>query len=454
MTLAPAASDSLEQWLDYIATVNPREIELGLERSARVWQALGGGRPAPLVFTVAGTNGKGSCVAALDALLRAQGKRTGCYTSPHIKQFNERIRINGEMAGDSAIRDALAAVERARGETLLSYFEFTTLAALLLFVQADLDAVVLEVGLGGRLDAVNIIDPDVAVITSISLDHVDWLGPTREAIGREKAGIARAGAPLVCADPDPPVSILDYARSLHAQLTLLGADFNYQQSADATRWTFSGHTDTGAAITVADIPASALHPANLSAALQALLSAGLTIDDCAPVLGALQVPGRFEWRLADHNRRVLLDVAHNPAAAQWLASRLETLRRQQPVPPRIAVVLAVMADKDIENMTAALQTVVDFWYIAQVDEARCMPAEEVTQRVSRHVNGPVEQFQRLDAAFAAALAATDNDDVVVITGSFYTVAALRDLTRAVSPTDDGKSGLTGQSSYSQQDQAS
>lgn len=445
MILAPAASDSLEQWLDYIACVNPREIELGLERIARVWQALGAPEPAPLVFTVAGTNGKGSCVAALDALLRATGKRSGCYTSPHIRQFNERISLDGVMASDHAIRDALWAVEQARGEVLLSYFEFATLAALLLFAEARLDAVVLEVGLGGRLDAVNIIDPDVAIVTSISLDHVDWLGPTREAIGREKAGIARAGMPLVCADPDAPASLIDYARSLQADLLLLGPDFHYRHQPDAGQWSFTGRTDKDTPVTVTAIPDTALHPANLSAALQALLCAGVDISGSAAVLGSLQVAGRFEWRLADNNRRVILDVAHNPAAAQWLATKLAALRGQQPVSPRIAVVLAVMADKDIENMTAALQTVVDFWYIAQVDEARCMPAEEVTQKISRHVSGPVEQFQRLDAAFAAALAATDSDDVVVITGSFYTVAALRDLTRAVSPASNGSSGPTGQS---------
>ncbi len=429
MSDAPDNAATLEDWLRYIGSVHPRTIELGLDRSRQVLRRLALGRLAPTVITVAGTNGKGSCVAGIEFVLRQQGLRTGAYTSPHLQVFNERVRLNGENASDAALIAALAAVDAQRQDITLSYFEYATLAAFVLFAEAELDAVVLEVGLGGRLDAVNLIDADLAVITSISIDHVDWLGDDREGIGFEKAGIARTGCPLVCADRDLPQSIRQHAEDIAAPLYAIGEAFDLQRSAEAGQWQWSGIDRQGDDATVTAIPDGNFHPENLAAILQALcLLQRLPARALLARLVALPVPARFERRLdPDTGRNILLDVAHNAGGAVRLAERLRDLRAQNQEIGQIAVVLAVMADKDLESMTMALQSAVDIWYIAQVEEERCMPAREAAQRVQKLVkNAEIQHFPSVTEAYSMALQRSQPDDLIVVTGSFYTVAAIRD----------------------------
>ena len=430
MPTAPLASASLDDWLDYISAVNPREIELGLDRVARVWELMGAGKPGQHVITVAGTNGKGTCVAALENMLCCAGRRTGCYTSPHLYQFNERVRIAGQAVGDAELCRAFSAIEGARGSILLSYFEFATLAAFYLFREAEVEVAVLEVGLGGRLDAVNIIDADVAVITSISLDHTDWLGDDLEAIGREKAGIMRPGRPVICADTRIPGSVSELASAIGAPMYRLGQEFRAEKGADGLHWRFQGVAASGGEEYLAGpLQVTGLLPENLAAALQALLLLDMLEEHCVAGLSALSVPGRLEERIhTESGRRLLLDVAHNPAAAGHLAERLSGFRERNPG-SRVAVVMAVMADKDVESMTASLQTGVDIWYIAQVDLARCMPAPEVAQIVAGQTGEQAAVFSTVAEALGAALEATTGQDLVLVTGSFYTVAALDGLTQ-------------------------
>lgn len=431
MRHAPAADAELDAWLDYIAAVNPREIELGLERVGTVARRLGLDQPAATVITVAGTNGKGTCVAALEALAAAAGVRVGCYTSPHIHHFGERIRIAAQPASDRELVGALQIIDQARGDIALSYFEFATLAALHLFAAANVELIVLEVGLGGRLDAVNLVSPDVAVITSISLDHMDWLGHDREQIGVEKAGIMRRQRPAVIVDPQPPAALLAQAESLQAPMLLLGRDFQADLDPGQYSWSFTGRLADGQTLKCGPMAVSGLRPDNLAGAVQALSLARRDIPINSTVLEQLTVPGRQEWRrLGDGSARVLFDVAHNPAATAFLAQRIAALRRTQGF-RRVAVVLAVMADKDIAAMIASLHSVVDIWYIAQVDVARCKPAQEVAQIVSRQTGRPITGYQDLHAAFSAATLESGRDDLLVVTGSFYTVAALRGLTEPV-----------------------
>ncbi|HSP00336.1 MAG TPA: bifunctional tetrahydrofolate synthase/dihydrofolate synthase, partial [Thioalkalivibrio sp.] len=309
--------DTLEQWLAWQETLHPKAIDLGLERVARVAGRLGLLEPSHAVITVAGTNGKGSTVALLDAIYRAAGYRVCTYTSPHLLRYNERIRIHGALASDEALCRAFDAVDTARGEESLSYFEFGTLAALWLFWEAAPDVAILEVGLGGRLDAVNIIDSDVAVITSIGIDHEAWLGSDREVIGAEKAGVFRAARPAVCGDPRPPASIQRRALDLGAKLYMAGRDFSWQAAALGQGWQWQGP----GAVVLADLPLPALFgPIQLNNAASALtavtlLQARLAVSREALARGLQQVrlPGRFQ-QLRD-KPLVILDVAHNPQGA-------------------------------------------------------------------------------------------------------------------------------------------
>lgn len=419
---------NLASWLEYIQALHPREIELGLERVSAVAARLGPACPGTRVITVGGTNGKGSCVAMLEALLMAHGFRVGSYTSPHIHRYNERIRIHGEEASDAALCEAFQQVETARQGTRLTYFEFGTLAALILLAKAKLDFVVLEVGLGGRLDAVNIIAPDVAIITSIDLDHTDWLGPTREEIGREKAGIMRPGKPALCADHDPPRSLLDYAAELAATLLLIGRDFSGVRPKTGG-WQFHGRgsDEKPRQMLFRNVPR--LHEDGAAAAIQALLLLGLELDAgrTDAVLAQACLPGRFEHiHDADRNRHVLFDVAHNPAAATLLSHRLRDLKRGELGHGRILAVVAIMADKDVEGFLLALDSAVDIWYIAQVNLPRCMPARELAARL-RHLRpaARIFEFSNPGSAYESACEEARLEDLILVTGSFYTVAELR-----------------------------
>lgn len=429
MIATPDAADSLADWLDYIDQVHPQKIELGLDRAHAVLMRMQLAPVAPLVVTVAGTNGKGSCVAGIDLGLRRHGLRTGVYTSPHIEHFNERIHLCEQQASDKEICAALAAVEQARGETSLSYFEFATLAAFKLFRDARLDALVLEVGLGGRLDAVNLLDADIAVVASISIDHTAWLGADRESIGFEKAGIARPGRPLVYGDRDIPASIERHAATLGSPLYRLGHEFDISTEADDVRW--RGLDAQGQPLGAGPFAPGWQIPDNLATTLEVLTL--LEVPPAPGLLAALAslcLPGRFEWRrVASCPARILFDVAHNPGGMRLLGERLAAQQAVAAVGSRLIVVLAVMADKDIESMVAALQSQVDIWYIAQVDEPRCMPAQEVTQWVRRQWGGgPVRQYDSVAEAFREACAQAGAGDLIVVTGSFHTVGAVRHLT--------------------------
>ncbi len=432
----PAKGSSLESWLQYISSVHPREIELGLGRTQRVATRLGITKPAALVVTVGGTNGKGSCVATMEAVLQQAGYKTGCYTSPHINVFNERIRIDGRNVDDASLIAALEVIDEARGDESLSYFEFATLAGLYLFRQSAVDVALLEVGLGGRLDAVNIVDADVAIISSIAVDHTDWLGHDIETIAAEKAGILRAHAPAIFGWECPPNAIIERARQLNTALLVFGRDFQAQGS-DST-WCWTGQDRQGEALSWPDLPVPGLMLSNVASALQALNLLPLDLDQVAvkAALGGLALAGRFEIRRdLQTGRTLIFDVAHNPAAMTQLALGLKRYKARNKGAGRVAAVFAVMADKDVMGMLTALEYCVDIWYIAQVDLARCMAAHEVAQTLKDvgigAENRQILQFDSVESAYRAACDATESDDTVLVTGSFYTVAAAHGLSEPV-----------------------
>jgi dihydrofolate synthase/folylpolyglutamate synthase len=408
---APSAAAPLEDWLRWQEALHPQPIALGLERVAAVAARLGLPGQAPLTFTVAGTNGKGSTCALLAEACLAAGHRVGCYTSPHLLRYNERVAVNGEAAPDAVLTGAFAAVERARAGTALTYFEFGTLAALWVFREAAVAVRVLEVGLGGRLDAVNIVDADCAVVTSIGLDHVEYLGPDREAIGREKAGILRAGRPAVCSDPRPPRSIAAHARALGASLWQFGRDFHVQPAADAWNWHGPGRH-------YKKLPPPALagaaqmdNAAGVVAALERVRER-LEVPEAAirAGLARLRLPGRFERR-----GDVVLDVAHNVEAARVLADNLRSI-----APGGFRFVMGMLSDKPVEGFTAALAPLAASFDVASLPPPRGLPAAQLAVRVAA-AGVPVRAHDSVAAALAAARAGAGAG--VVVCGSFLTVAA-------------------------------
>ncbi|MFT6092161.1 MAG: dihydrofolate synthase/folylpolyglutamate synthase [Pseudohongiellaceae bacterium] len=427
---------TLSEWLDHISKVHPRSIELGLDRIKEVADALDLVKPATRVITVAGTNGKGSCVAYLESLLEAAGFSTCAYTSPHIHQFSERIRVRAVDVDDALICRAFVEIEAARGTTSLTYFEYATLAALWVFSQQPIDYALLEVGLGGRLDAVNMIDPDLAVITSISLDHQDWLGSDLEKIGFEKAGIMRSKVPTVYADYAMPLSIRARANELDSPLYVLGEEFDFKltKQAQSNRMNWVGVTIAGEPATLEITDCGDLHPGSVAACIQTLnlLEVTLSAESLNYAVASVKHPGRFEKRVdIVSGQQMILDVGHNPAAAQLLSQRLQILRKEFPQTAKIIAVLAVLADKDIEGIVLSLQSSVDIWYIAQIDDQRALSLREAQTRLDiafpELIFKPIETV--LEACQAACLAA-DCGDTVVVVGSFHTVAIAREHSRA------------------------
>ncbi len=420
---------NLSAWLAHIATVHPRAMELGLERVRSVAENMGLARPTPFVFTIAGTNGKGSTLAALEAILLGSGLRTGSYMSPHLARYNERIRLCGTECEDEAICAALAEVEQAREGISLSYFEFSTLAALHVFAGERLDALLLEVGLGGRLDAVNIIDADVALITNIELDHQEWLGGSRELIGAEKAGILRSGAPLVYCDTDPPASVVKRAEDLGAPMFRRERDFG--ASIDTREWSWWGRNEDGE-VHIDGLEKPGLPLPAMAAALQAVHLSPLPVSESGIRGAQLEagLPGRLEsCRDRAGGLPVLLDVSHNPAAARLLSDKIAEFRTGRASRGKVAAVLAALADKDIEGMTAVLSDQIDVWYIAEVEDSRGMAAAELRSRLTRSL--PEAAVSAADSVASAYRRAIDSgSDLVVVTGSFHTVAAARPLTTA------------------------
>ncbi len=413
-----AVPQSLAEWLACLEGRHPvSEIVLGLERVGTVAARMGLRRPQATVITVGGTNGKGSCVAVIEGLLLALGKRVGAYTSPHLCRYNERVRVQGSEATDAAICDAFAAIEQARGEIPLTYFEFGTLAALEIFRREALDWIVLEVGLGGRLDAVNIVDADVAVVTGIQIDHTEWLGPDRESIGREKAGIFRTGHPAVCGDRAPPASLRAAARTLGAPWYGIGQEFDCGH--DAGAWCWRGTARDGRSLRCDGIAAPRLLEENVSCALQALALAGIEPDAqlLRRALPAIGLPGRFERRRLGASECVL-DVAHNPAGIARLAARLAA----EPVPGRTVVLFAAMRDKDLAPMLAALAPLAHEWLFPALPGERAAHPADVIEALG---DAPGQARGRCCDSVAAALEQAVTTlragDRLVVCGSFHTV---------------------------------
>lgn len=411
-------SMDLAAWLRRLEGLHPSEIDMGLGRVAQVAARLDIQRPAPLVFTVTGTNGKGSTCAALDSLLRHAGRRSGCYTSPHLVHYNERVCIDGQPVTDADLCAAFTAIDQARGDISLTYFEFGTLAALWLFQRAGLDAVVLEVGLGGRLDAVNIVDADVAVVTSIGLDHPDYLGDTRDSVGYEKAGILRQGGKLVCSETDLPPRFIQQLEQLQVSMLQRGSEYSWQAK-QAGSWTVTGKRD-GQDYSLS-LPAVALPKDNLSTALQAFWSAGLDMPDAqlAAALISTRVPGRLDQRTLQWRgqaRQLLLDVGHNPQAAEYLADHLAGEGEQDCV-----AVFGLLSDKHLDGILQPLRGRFASWAVAPLPTPRSRPAAELVAGLEGAGETAVA-FGSIGEAIAWQLDNTPADTKIIIFGSFFCVA--------------------------------
>ncbi|MBS9726288.1 bifunctional tetrahydrofolate synthase/dihydrofolate synthase [Stutzerimonas stutzeri] len=414
-------SRSLADWLAYLEQLHPTAIDMGLDRVRAVAARMAMTRPAPLVVTVTGTNGKGSTCAFIASLLNAQGLKIGSYSSPHLLRYNERVLLSGREASDAELCEAFAVVEAARGEISLTYFEMGTLAAFWLFERAGLDAVVLEVGLGGRLDAVNIVDADLAVITNIGLDHADWLGNSRESVAYEKAGILREGKPALCGDLDPPQPLLDHANSLSAPLLLRGRDFDLAMGAGDWHW--RGVDAAGAPLELHGLPLLTLPMENAALALQAYAMLGLPWDPARLARALLQtrVVGRLDSRQVVWNGRriaLLLDVGHNPHAAAFLAQRLE----QRPVAGTRLAVFGLLADKDLAGVLDALVPSISDWAVAPLPTPRTQSATQLAAALLER-GASVSEYATIEQALDAQCARAESVDEILVFGSFYCVAA-------------------------------
>ncbi|WP_321792645.1 bifunctional tetrahydrofolate synthase/dihydrofolate synthase [Caballeronia sp. J97] len=422
---------TLDAWLAHLEAAHPVGIDMGLARIGKVKDALGLRFDCP-VITVGGTNGKGSTCAIIETILLRAGYRVGCHTSPHLLSFNERARIDGADASDADLLEHFAAVEKARASrsepVSLTYFEFTTLAILHLFASRGLDAVILEVGLGGRLDAVNIVDTDCAVITSIDIDHTDFLGDTREKIGFEKAGIFRAGKPAVCGDPSPPQSLIDHAEAIGADLWLVGRDFRYeaQPGNERQQWSYIGRAQRRSALAY-----PALRGANQLINTSAALAALESLRDRLPVsaqdirlgLANVELPGRFQ--VLPGKPQIILDVAHNPHAAAVLAQNLGNMGYF----PYTYAVFGAMRDKDIEGVLKQLKGEIDHWNVTALPTPRAASAEQLEHAlrdsgVNDSADSSVSRFETPAAAFQDALSRASENDRILVFGSFYTVAGV------------------------------
>ncbi|MDG0805140.1 bifunctional tetrahydrofolate synthase/dihydrofolate synthase [Pectobacterium brasiliense] len=402
----PQATSPLVTWLHYLEHLHAQAIDLGLERVKQVAEHLQLLQPAPTVFTVAGTNGKGTTCCTLESILLAAGLRVGVYSSPHLVRYTERVRIQGKELPEALHTQAFADIEAGRGAVSLTYFEFGTLSALQLFKQANLDVVILEVGLGGRLDATNIVDADVSVVTSIAIDHTDWLGNDRESIGREKAGIFRQGRPAVVGEPDMPGTIADVAAEKGAQLHRRGRDWEY--SIQRETWSWQDKQRELSRLPLPNVPL-----ANAATALAALHYSSLNVSEEAIRQGLQHaaLPGRFQTVQA--SPRLILDVAHNPHAAAYLANRLAEL----PKTGKVRAVVGMLSDKDIAGTLAHLTPLVDAWYCAPLEGPRGATAQQIAEHLTRS-----QSFSDVVTAWKQAMSEATEQDIVIVCGSFHTVA--------------------------------
>ncbi|KJY83052.1 folylpolyglutamate synthase [Vibrio galatheae] len=403
----PQATSSLSMWLDYLTNIHTSAIDLGLDRVQAVAQTANLTKPAQTVITVAGTNGKGSTCALMEAILLDAGYSVGVYSSPHLIRYNERVRINGEELSDAKHAAAFDYIEQQRGDISLSLFEYGTLAALRLFQTENVDIVLLEVGLGGRLDATNVVDHDVSVITSLAIDHVDWLGDDINVIGFEKAGIFRSGKPAICGQPKAPATVAAHADDIAAELYQVEIQYHYQQVTESTwQWTHGSYT-------LDDLPIPGLPLQNAATALMALATASLDLSDVNIVNGLrnAQLAGRMQVLCSEPT--VLLDVAHNPHSAQYLVERV----KEQYHGKNIHTVVAMLHDKDIESTLEALSPISATWYPASLSGPRAAHAEELC----RFLPTGNTQYANPVRAFEAAMTCAHPDDVILVVGSFHTV---------------------------------
>ena len=411
----------LSRWLALLETLSPQEIVLGLERVESMLQRLKLRMPET-IFLVAGTNGKGSSVAMLEALLRETGRRVGCYTSPHLRRYNERIRVDSVDAADAEIITAFAGIEALRDGLPLTYFEFGTLAALHVFAHSKVEVAILEVGMGGRLDAVNAVEPTASLITSIALDHCAWLGDTIEAIAAEKAGIMRANKPVVFGAAELPQAIAAHANALSAVLLVAQRDYTWSVLGDRWRW-----RGTGCELNDLDWPSlpGEMQIQNAAGVLALLEAAGFEalLDEVIVrrAFSRLRVPGRMQ-EIGDN---WILDVAHNPAAAKALAATLAARECRG----RTVVILGMLDDKDVEGFVASFAELADVWIAVTALSPRAIPAEDLARRVTNASHKTCQVATGLDAAIERATQLAGDDDRILVTGSFYVVGAALEALR-------------------------
>ncbi|MAZ89825.1 MAG: bifunctional tetrahydrofolate synthase/dihydrofolate synthase [Cellvibrionaceae bacterium] len=415
--------NTLPEWLAWQEGLHTAEIDMGLVRVQRVAERLDLLSPAAKVLTVAGTNGKGSCVATVEAICLDQNVSVGTFTSPHLLRYNERIRLNGVEVSDKLLCESFERIDQARGDTSLTYFEFGPLAAIDIITRAGVELMVLEVGLGGRLDAVNIIDADVAVVTSIAIDHEEWLGSDISVIGHEKAGIYRPHQWAICADEQAPESVADYAHNIGAYWVAMGMSMNVSMQGDEhgedRAWTWSGVTDDGDLLQLQDLPIPSLPLPSVAAALQAWVLLGNELPtNVATLVAGLHLSGRAEMR-SFKGVELLLDVAHNPAAAELLAERLSA----QPPHGRTLAVVAMMADKDRMNVLQPLIPHVADWFVAGLPQnSRAATGPQLAENLAA-LGQQAQVCNEVGEALQAAVDEAGEYDRVLVMGSFFTVAA-------------------------------
>lgn len=413
----------LEQWLNHIESVHFRSVDLQLDRVDAVLRRLLPQGPRYKVLTVAGTNGKGSSVEMLNSILTQTGRCVGAYTSPHLVSYTERVRVDGRTVSPAELCSAFKRVEHCREEIPLTYFEFGTLAALLVFEDRGVQVAVLEVGMGGRLDAVNAVESSAALITSVAMDHQHWLGSTREAIGREKAGVFRRGRPAVCADPDPPAVIAAYAGEIGAELYQIGRHFTYNSDGDRWHWTGSDRE-------LVNLPRPAMvgefQLQNAAGAIMLLLALQAEIavseEHIRRGLSTAKVRGRFE--VIGESPRIVMDVAHNEAAILEVMANLEAMD----VHGGVLVVCGMLRDKPIDVVGSRLGRVAAAWYLGEIADPRGCPAAELAQAIRLYTQNPIGTYESVVEAFQAARGNAGPDDVVLVLGSFHTVG---DIIRAL-----------------------
>ena len=419
---------SLAEWLELLEQRHPCEIDLGVERVAKVWgryktsQSFTGEVGSSKIITVAGTNGKGSCVASMQSILLAHGYSVGSFTSPHFQVYNERICINGSAVDDHLIVTAFESIERLREQISLTYFEFNTLAALIIFSCSDLDVVLLEVGLGGRLDAANIIDSDVAVLTSIDLDHQQWLGGTRAAIAKEKLGIARANRPLIIGETNYPNGFDSLVEDTQAKALWLGKDFDFTENNQSLAITPHWQQKKANFQTLDNLSIKGLLSVNKALAIQALASLGCSLDAdrCQSALNHVTVMGRQQCVIYK-TVPVILDVAHNPAAAAVLADKLSSEQG------KTIAVASVLEDKDWSSMVSKIKSEIDYWHIAELTGISRAAKGQTLLKLLYNAGVKVALSESIEQAFQSAVSQAGKTGKVVVFGSFHTVAAVLDF---------------------------